>query len=67
MLDSQNSEIERDIENTEREIARLSQQRAETARRQQEFEKIESRTGSPTRTQRSRDRKPNSTGKDFSR
>lgn len=67
IFDSRNSEIERDIENTEREIARLSQQRAETARRQQEFEKIESRTGSPPRTKRPRDRQPNSTTKDFSR
>lgn len=67
IFDRRNAETERAIEDTEREIARLSQEREETARRQRESEEIESPTVEKSGTKKMRDRKSNSPSQDFNR
>ena len=67
IFDSRNSETQRAIENTELEIARLSQQREETARRQRTSEEFESSTVQSSRTKKFRDKQSDSKNKNFSR
>ena len=67
IFDSRNAETQRAIENTEREIARLSQQRLETERRQRTSEEFESSTIQSSRTKKLSDRQSDSKNKEFSR